>query len=50
MTCLDIFKDVDLLEIQRFHKYITLRLTPGESKADLNESKTMQQLLRAKES
>ena len=50
MTCLDIFKDVDLLEIRRFHKYITIRLTPGERKADLNESRTMQQLLRMKES
>ena len=50
LTCLDIFHDVGLLEIQRFHKYITIRLTPGDSKADLSESQTMQQLLRAKES
>lgn len=50
MTCLDIFRDVGLLEVHRLHKYITIRLTPGTEKADLNESKTMQRLLRAKES
>lgn len=50
MTCLDIFRDVGLLEIHRLHKYITIRLTPGTEKADLNKSKTMQRLLRAKES
>ena len=50
MTCLDIFRDVGLLESRRFHKYISIRLTPGSSKADLNESQTMQRLLRAKES
>ena len=48
--CLDIFRDVGLLEITRLHKYITIRLTPGTEKADLNTSKTMQRLLRAKES
>lgn len=50
MTCLDIFRDVGLLEVHRLHKYITIRLTPGTEKADLNESQTMQRLLRAKES
>ena len=50
MTCLDIFADVGLLERQRLHKYITIRLTPREQKADLNQSATMQRLLRAKES
>ena len=50
LTCLDIFADVDLLQIQRLHKYISIRLTPGESKADLNRSRTMQHLLRVKES
>ena len=48
--CLDIFQDVGLLEITRLHKSITIRLTPGEGKADLNVSQTMQRLLRAKES
>ncbi len=32
------------------HKYLVLELTPGTTKADLNESQTMQRLLRAKES
>ena len=49
-TCLDIFQDVGLLEVNRLHKYIAIRLTPGTEKADLNESTTMQRLLRAKES
>ncbi|MDD5864730.1 MAG: single-stranded-DNA-specific exonuclease RecJ [Firmicutes bacterium] len=50
LTCLDIFRDVGLLTIQRQHKYISIRLTPGEGKADLNRSQTMQRLLHAKES
>ena len=50
MACLDIFRDVGLLNIQRLHKYISIRLTPGDKKADLSQSQTMQHLLRAKES
>ncbi len=50
MTCLDIFRDVELLQLQRHHKYIAITLTPGSSKADLNRSQTLQLLLRAKES
>ena len=50
MTCLDIFRDVGLLQAGRRHKYLILTLTPGSEKADLNESATMQLLLRAKES
>ena len=50
MVCLDIFRDVELLQIRKHHKYITLRLTPGPQKADLNESQTLQQLLQWKES
>ena len=50
MTCLDIFRDVGLLEIIKQHKYIAIRLTPGTQKADLTTSQTMQRLLRAKES
>ncbi len=50
MTCLDVFRDVGLLQTQRLHKYISIRLTPGPSKVDLNESPTLQQLLNAKES
>ena len=48
--CLDIFRDVGLVEITRLHKSITIRLTPGTEKADLTTSQTMQRLLRAKES
>ncbi len=50
LTCLDIFQDVGLLEVQRMHKNLTIRLTPGSEKADLTTSQTMQRLLRAKES
>ena len=50
MTCLDIFRDVGLLQTRREHKYITIHLTPGPQKADLNDSQTMQLLLQAKES
>ena len=50
MTCLDIFRDVGLLEVRRLHNHITIRLTPGSEKADLNTSQTMQRLLQAKES
>ena len=50
MICLDVFRDVGLLQTQRLHKYITIQLTPGPQKADLNESPTLQRLLHAKES
>ena len=50
MVCLDIFRDVGLLQIQRQHKFITVFLTCGAEKADLTTSATMQTLLRAKES
>jgi len=50
LTCLDIFRDVGLLETQRIHRYITIRLIPRQDKADLNQSQTMQRLLAAKES
>ena len=47
LTCLDIFADVGLLELQRAHKYISIRLIPAAGKADLSRSKTMQRLLSA---
>lgn len=50
LTCLDIFRDVGLLETRRMHKYIRIRLTPGDTKADLAQSQTMQRIQRAKES
>ncbi len=50
LTCLDIFRDVGLLQTQRIHRTLTIQLTPGSEKADLTRSNTMQILLRAKES
>ena len=50
LTSLDIFRDVGLLHYTRQHKDISIELTPGASKADLNQSQTMQTLLRVKES
>ena len=50
LTCLDVFRDVGLLRSRRLHRYLTIELTPGREKADLSQSKTLQILLRAKES
>ncbi len=50
MACLDIFADVGLLQTQRLHKYMIIRLAHVDGKADLSSSKTMQTLLRLKES
>ena len=50
IVCLDIFRDVGLLELQRLHKHYRICLTPGSEKADIHTSQTLQRLLRAKES
>ena len=50
LVCLDIFRDVGLLETENHRKYMTIRLCPGPGKADLSESVTMQRLVAAKES
>ncbi len=50
LTCLDIFVDVGLLEIQRLHRNLTIRLLPVEGKADLQASPTLQKLQALKES
>ena len=50
LICLDIFRDVGLLQTQRLHKCMCIQLTPTGEKADLTTSTTMQRLLRAKES
>ena len=50
MTCLDIFSDVGLLQYARQRKSLNITLTPGNQKADLNNSATMQTLQRTKES
>ncbi len=47
LTCLDIFADVGLIQLQRLHKHITIRLIPAQQKADLNTSPTMQKLIGA---
>ena len=50
LTCLDIFRDVGLLTVQRARNDLVIRLTPGKEKADLNESQTLRRLQNAKES
>ena len=50
LVCLDIFRDVGLLELQKLRKNLTLRLIPTNQKADLNQSATLQQIAAAKES
>ena len=50
LACLDIFSDVGLLQYVRQHKCLSITLTPGDQKADLNNSATMQVLQRVKES
>ena len=50
LTCLDIFADVHLIDVQRLHKHLTIRLLPSTGKTDLNRSQTMQRLLQGKES
>ena len=50
LTCLDIFSDVGLLQMQRLSKHLHIRLNTVNGKADLHTSATMQRLLRLKES
>ena len=47
LTCLDIFADVELIQVQRLHKYMTIDLLPRSGKADLTTSKTMRILTDA---
>ena len=49
LTCLDIFAEVELIEVHRLTNQITIRLLDTQVKRDLNESPTMQRLLAAKE-
>jgi hypothetical protein len=48
LVCLDIFNDVQLLQLQRMKKNLVIRLSPAGQKADLQTSSTMQKLLQAK--
>ena len=50
LTCLDIFADVGLLQLQRLAKHLHIRLAAPGGKADLQQSATMQQLQQLKES
>ena len=50
LTCLDIFSDVGLLQLQRMHKHLQIRLHTVDGKADLQQSSTLQRLLQRKES
>ena len=50
LACLDIFADVGLLRIERPAKYLIIHLADTSGKADLQQSRTMQLLLSAKES
>ncbi len=50
LTCLDIFADVGLLQLQRQGKYLHIHLPAISHKADLQSSATMQKLLALKES
>ena len=50
LTCLDIFRDVGLLNLKRVHLTLAISLTPKPGKTDLTKSQTMQALLRGKES
>ncbi len=47
LTCLDIFADVELIQVRRFNKYMTIRLLDAREKRDLSESRTMQRLMAA---
>ena len=49
LTCLDVFQECKLLQLEKLRKNLSIRLTPGPEKADLTESPTLQQLLHAKE-
>ena len=49
LTCLDIFADVNLIRVQRLHKYMSIELLPCSQKADLTTSKTMQLLMAFQE-
>ncbi len=49
LTCLDIFSDVGLIKVYKRNKYMTVRISPNQEKRDLNQSRTMQRLIAAKE-
>ena len=50
LTCLDVFADVGLIQLERQHKFLFVRADMHAEKKDLSLSSTMQRLLQAKES
>ena len=50
LVCLDIFQDVNLLQYHRAGKYVLIYPAVTRDKADLQQSTTLQRLLRLKES
>ena len=46
LTCLDIFSEAGLLDVQRRHKYLKLTVLPRRDKADLHATPTMQLLTK----
>ncbi len=50
LTCLDIFADVGLLQVQKLAKHLHIRVNSVSGKADLQQSATMQRLQKVKES
>ena len=50
LVCLDMFRDVSLLQYQRMGKYLKIQPASAQEKADLQRSATLQKLLQMKES
>ena len=50
LVCLDMFRDVSLLQYQRMGKYLKIQPASAQEKADLQRSTTLQKLLQWKES
>ena len=50
LVCLDMFRDVSLLQYQRMGKYLKIQPASAQEKADLQRSATLQKLLQWKES
>ena len=50
LVCLDMFRDVSLLQYQRMGKYLKIQPASAQEKADLQRSATLQKLLQLKES
>lgn len=49
LTCMDVFREAGLLEMERHHRDLRIRLTAGTGKADLEASRTMRLLRKLQE-